>query len=281
MRFVTHAEDPGLIEGLGDLTAEVWPEYNRHGDVMNRYWGRLYDVFPQYQFVLVDDDGTALAEGHTAPLAWDGTIEGLPAGIDGAVEDAFALAESGRPPDTLCALAIEIPPANQSRRLSPAMLGAMRSIAERDGLTNLIAPLRPNWKERYPITPIEDYASWVRADGLPFDPWIRTHVRLGARILAPVEESLVITGSVAEWEQWTGMAFPASGRYVFPHGLAPVAIDRDADRGLYWEPNVWMHHPIIEPDPGRPAAASERDQETRNGPGLLPDRGRSVTTCEL
>ena len=33
--------------------------------------------------------------------------------------------------------------------------------------------------------------------------------------------------------------------YVFPHGLAPVDIDREADLGAYWEPNVWMIHPDV------------------------------------
>jgi hypothetical protein len=70
------------------------------------------------------------------------------------------------------------------------------------------------------------------------------HVRLGAEILAPVAESLLITGTVAEWESWTQMSFPSSGDYVFPQGLAPVTIDRSADLGRYWEPNVWMRHPI-------------------------------------
>jgi hypothetical protein len=54
-----------------------------------------------------------------------------------------------------------------------------------------------------------------------------------------------ITGTVAEWESWTGLAFPESGDYVFPEGLAPVAIDRASDRGSYWEPNVWMIHPEL------------------------------------
>jgi len=40
------------------------------------------------------------------------------------------------------------------------------------------------------------------------------------------------------------MAFPESGEYVFPHTLAPVAIDRERDRGLYFEPNVWMVHTV-------------------------------------
>jgi hypothetical protein len=41
------------------------------------------------------------------------------------------------------------------------------------------------------------------------------------------------------------MAFPESGDYVFPEGLAPVRIDRSADHGAYWEPNVWMVHPDL------------------------------------
>ena len=35
---------------------------------------------------------------------------------------------------------------------------------------------------------------------------------------------------------------PESDEYVFPGGLAPVTIDREADSGTYWEPNVWMRH---------------------------------------
>jgi hypothetical protein len=38
------------------------------------------------------------------------------------------------------------------------------------------------------------------------------------------------------------MAFPESGSYVVPEALVTVDIDREADRGLYVEPNVWMHH---------------------------------------
>lgn len=249
MKAITHAEDPGLVERIGGLSAEVWPEYNMHGDVMNLYWGRLYEDFPEFQFVLHDDDsGEVLAEGHTIPCPWDGTADGLPAGIDGAVEEAFRAHAEGAAPGALCALAVEIPPRNQARRLSPTMLAAMKSIAARHGLPSVIAPLRPNWKDRYPITPIEEYVTWTRADGLPFDPWIRVHARLGARILKPEPRSLLITGSVAEWESWTGMVFPASGDYVFPQGLAPVTIDRDADRGTYWEPNVWMVHEVAPGD---------------------------------
>jgi hypothetical protein len=29
-----------------------------------------------------------------------------------------------------------------------------------------------------------------------------------------------------------------------PSGLATLHVDREADRGLYWEPNVWVVHAV-------------------------------------
>ena len=53
---------------------------------------------------------------------------------------------------------------------------------------------------------------------------------------------MTITGTVSEWEAWTGMPFPDSGEYVVPGALVPVSIDRELDRGRYVEPNVWVLH---------------------------------------
>ena len=58
----------------------------------------------------------------------------------------------------------------------------MRANARLHGLRRLIACVRPTLKDRYPLVPIERYLEWRRDDGLPFDPWIRLHVRLGGRI---------------------------------------------------------------------------------------------------
>jgi hypothetical protein len=137
-----------------------------------------------------------------------------------------------------------VPRTVQGRGISRAAVEGMLEVARRHGLEALIAPVRPSWKDRYPLTPIERYAAWAREDGLPFDPWMRVHARLGASILKPEPRSLRITGTVAEWEEWTELAFPESGDYVFPGGLAPVAIDRESDVGRYWEPNVWMLHRV-------------------------------------
>ena len=243
--IVTARERPDLAERARELTADVWPEYNAHGVVPLRYWPGLYELFPEFQYVLYDEDtDEVVAEGHSLPLAWDRTVEGLPAGIDGAMHAAFSLRETAGELNTLCAMAIEIPPRHQRRGLSRTMIAAMAGIAADHGLQDLIAPVRPSSKERYPLTPIERYASWTREDGLPFDPWMRVHARLGGETLRPERESLYIEGSVREWEEWTEMVFPESGEYVFPRGLAPLTIDREHDVGRYWEPNVWIRHTV-------------------------------------
>jgi hypothetical protein len=243
----TAAERPDLWE-RGIDSASVWPEYNLHGDVLNQWWGLLDVELADFQFVLYDGaEDAVVAEGHTGPMVWDGRDESLPGGIDPALELAFQHSRAGAPVNTLCALAAESPRDGRRRGLAVAILTAMRTLAERHGFAHLVAPVRPSWKERYPITPIEQYIRWRRDDGQLLDPWMRVHERLGARVATPLPESLRITGTVAEWETWTSLTFPDSGDYVFPEGLATVHVDKEEDRGSYWEPNVWMIHPDITP----------------------------------
>ena len=120
---------------------------------------------------------------------------------------------------------------------------AMKRIGRSHGLGGMIAPVRPNRKSEYPKTPIEEYITWFGDDGRPFDPWLRVHHDLGARIIKPCKRAMLITGTVAEWEGWTGMRFFESGEYIVPGALVPVVIDCERDIGTYVEPNVWMHHP--------------------------------------
>lgn len=234
-----------MLDRADDLTRDVWPEYNNHGDILNQYWARLYEDFPAFQFVIHDDEiDSIIGKGHSIPCSWDGTTAGLPEGIDAVIEQGFALRANGGQANAVSALAIALPSENQGKGWSRDFLNAMRAIAASFGLANLIAPVRPNWKHRYPLIPIERYARWTRADGLPFDPWIRVHARLGGEILRCCPHSLKVSGTLAEWEGWTKMEFPESGTYVIPEGLAPVEVDREADIGLYWEPNVWMRHAV-------------------------------------
>jgi hypothetical protein len=143
-------------------------------------------------------------------------------------------------PNALSAIAAEVIVGQQGKGLSRVVLQVMAEIGMRHDLAPLIAPVRPSWKYRYPLTPIERYSSWRRADFLPLDPWLRVHARLGGTLLRCEPKSLRIEAPVEDWEQWTGLNFPDDGEYVFPEGLAPLRV-RDG-YGRYWEPNVWILH---------------------------------------
>jgi hypothetical protein len=236
---VTAAERPELLSAAGKATADAFPAYNYHGDILNVYWPRLGEEYAEFQFQLVEGD-EIVARACTIPTRWDGTMDDLPEGMDEAILRAF----DGGGTNVLCALLIAIPRSYRGKSVSSDALRGMVDIARRHGLEPLIAPVRPTWKDRYPLTPIDRYMHWRREDGLPFDPWIRLHERLGGRVLAAAPRSIRITGAVSEWEEWTEMAFPESGEYVFPGGLATVEIDREQDSGRYWEPNVWMRHEV-------------------------------------
>jgi GNAT superfamily N-acetyltransferase len=237
---VTAAERPDLWEEARSLFEDVWPEYNMHGNNTAAYFGSLFPRHAAVQVLLYDTRvDRVVARGRTIPLRWDGSLDDLPAGIDDA--GRRGVEDPGRA-NALCALAAEVAVDRQGRGLSRLVIEAMAAVARRAGLAPLVAPVRPSWKERYPLIAIDRYAAWTRPDGLPFDPWLRVHARMGATIVRPEPRSLLIEAPVADWEGWTGMVFPEDGEYVFPSGLAPLRVR--GGTGTYWEPNVWMLHDL-------------------------------------
>ena len=219
----------------------LWPEFIFHDPVNSEYISRVEEYFPGYDVMLLDD-GEVVAGAWGVAMAWDGSTGSLPDGYDGALVAAVDGHENQARPDTLCIMAAAVKPDRQGGGLAGRVLTELRERAAATGLERVIAPVRPALKNRYPLTPMTTYAEWSRDDGLHIDPWIRTHQRLGARILAAAPRSMVITGTVAEWEGWAAMDFPESGRYVVPDAHDLVDIDREQDRGTYAETNLWIRH---------------------------------------
>jgi GNAT superfamily N-acetyltransferase len=244
-RLVRVADEPGLWRPANDMCSASWPEFMQHDPVADRCWSRLRDDWPMFQLVLVDDAGRVAAASQAAPLCWDGSDEGLPDGWDAQFERSVADLLAARTPDALGAIQINVAPDRRSQGLSTLILEAMMQTALEAGLGALIACVRPTEKSRYPLLPIETYAAWRRPDGLPFDPWLRVHARAGGRLVRPSPRSMTMEGSVAEWQAWTGLTFPASGPYVVEGALSPVEIDLARDRGVYHDPNVWVIHDLV------------------------------------
>jgi GNAT superfamily N-acetyltransferase len=239
VKVVRYADRPDLRERrFEELSKRTFPTFMHHNEPGGKYWGRLYDEFPDFQVALVEGD-ELVAEAHALPVAWDGSLADLPSGWDEAFVRGMT---SDRDPTVLSALAISVNPARQGQGVSQRMIQAFRDTARAAGLTGVIAPVRPTLKERYPLIPIETYMEWRREDGTHFDPWIRIHERMGAVIVAAAPRSMVMRAPVADWEDWTGMRFPADGEYVFPGALATLVV---ADGiGTHVEPNVWLRHEV-------------------------------------
>lgn len=239
--IITTSDRPDLDEQSQAALLPVWPEFIFHDQVSSDLMGPVAERFPSCDIRILED-GEVIAGSWGVPLRWDGTPEALPAGYDEALISAVTGHEQGVPPDTLCVLAVAVRADRQGAGLGGQALTAMRSVTTTAGLARMISPVRPVLKSRYPLTPMANYARWTRADGTHIDPWIRTHLRLGAMILRPAVRSMVVTGTVAEWEEWAGLAFPESGRYVVPQALDLLEIDRERDLGAYAETNLWMRH---------------------------------------
>jgi len=236
------AQAPQYDEEAEQRFLEEWPEFIFHDLEVRKYSDRRAKDFPEWEFYLISDDERLIAGCWGVPIAWDGTVEDLPAGFTGTLARAVTSYEEGVVPNTFVLMAAAVRSDEQGRGHSSRVITAVRERAVAGGLSQVIAPVRPTLKTRYPLTPIETFMTWTREDGLPLDPWLRTHARLGATLLAPAPVSQTMTGSVADWEKWTGVLFPSSGTYVIPAGLTTLEIDRSADLGTYREPNIWMRH---------------------------------------
>lgn len=235
METVSVAERPDLAERLP--FGEGWPRFLFHDPVAARCLPVVEEAFPDLNLVVLDGE-EIVAGGWAVRLRWDGTIAGLPGGWDDAIERAVADFRAGGEADTLVTMAAEVVAARRGQGLSRLVLQELLARAPERAL----APVRPTEKALHPQMAMGRYVGLRRADGLPADPWLRTHVRLGGEILAIAHRSMVIEGTVSEWEEWTQTSFAESGNHVVPGALAPVEIDLEADRGVYVEPNVWVRH---------------------------------------
>jgi hypothetical protein len=243
LRTVTLGERPDLAPAVPGVLSSKWPAFMLAGrPAHNVDLIALLMSVPEHQILLVDGLNQVHGVALSVPLQWDRTVDGLPAGWDGAVSSAAELIDRGATGNAVSALSITLTPQATGRGLAAGMISALRAAAAASGASALIAPVRPVLKAHYPLTPMAKYLSWRTADDEAFDPWLRLHLRLGGLQVGIAYPSMTIIGSVAQWQDWTELSLPAAGEYVIPGGLVPLVVDRKADTAVYREPNVWVVH---------------------------------------
>ncbi|KAM6530106.1 hypothetical protein FALCPG4_008230 [Fusarium falciforme] len=211
-------------------------------------------------------------------------------------EKDTARASSPEPPNALSALAVTVRADRRRTGLAERILQKMKDTARQEGLKILVVPLRPTKKSSHPFVPMEEYITWTQAalkqticrtpspfrvtpqstvqpitisskdhalkSSLPFDPWLRKHVRMGAKIAKVAHKSMEVEASLDDWAAWTGIDFDSfpnapivremdgKSRVVeytqvaLQGGLVPLKVYREEKRAVYIEPNVWIYHQL-------------------------------------
>ncbi|KAF4629505.1 hypothetical protein G7Y89_g8644 [Cudoniella acicularis] len=196
-------------------------------------------------------------------------------------------------PNALSALSITVREDRRMLGLAERLVEAMKQVAKEERLQVLVAPLRPTRKSEVAFERMEDYVRRIQirdflpkntttalsvkfrylprhqhpscgsSHNLPYDPWIRKHVRLGGRITKIAPSSMVVQGTFTEWQRWTGVDFhmvsqgtqgqelkldlTCKRKYLevaILGGLVPVKVYVEEKMCSYIEPNVWLYHEI-------------------------------------
>lgn len=243
--IVTLKERPDLLSAALALGG-VGAEFMQHDPVGLLARARLLiKRWPEF-FVVVLDGQAVVARAVSVPFRMGGEgREELPDhGWDGVLlwvaEDTVA----GASPNCLAALDIQVREQSRGQGLSGIALDAMRETAARHGFSDVVAPVRPTEKAQQPWTAMADYVKQRRDDGLPADPWLRVHERVGGEIVKVAPFSMTIHGTLEQWRRWTGQPFDQDGFVEVGGGLSPVIVSTSLDLGIYVEPNVWIRHAL-------------------------------------
>jgi hypothetical protein len=145
--------------------------------------------------------------------------------------------------NTLVAIGVVVAKNFVNKGLSSEVLKQFAANAKVRNFDNLIVPVRPALKSKHPEVLMEEYLGW-RKDEEHYDPWIRVHQRLGAKILGIAPNTLTVQGAIEDWKRWTNCVY-TPGELFAPEGaLSPVEFSDKSNIGIYKDPNVWMKHII-------------------------------------
>ncbi|MFD1157854.1 hypothetical protein [Roseovarius aestuarii] len=236
------SERPDLTDEHQTTGGSAWPEFMIHDPVAIANWDKMMSYFAGDQLSMLVE-GQIAAVINMVPIRVETDLIQLPdRGVDWGVEKSVEDHENSTPPNAMMGLQVVIGKNFRGQRLSEIATQEMIVHARKRNCDFVLLPVRPNGKHAYPLIPMDQYINWERADGQPFDNWLRIHKRLGGKTIKVCHQSMIIPGTIAEWESWTGQKFPGSGQYIVPFALNPIDIDVDQNTGRYVEPNVWVAH---------------------------------------
>jgi hypothetical protein len=189
------------------------------------------------------DTGELVATGMCVPINLANDMPLPPKGWDWLVNTASA--QKGHFSNVVGALSISVPEHHRHRGLARDLIKAMSTLAGLRGCSGVIAPVRPSKKRDYPFAEMSKYIDWKDERGRIFDPWLRSHVAAGGKLIGVCDLSMVIEQPIEFWRAWsTAENLRREGFVPLRGGLAPLYLDHRKGMGSYIEPNVWVWHAV-------------------------------------
>jgi GNAT superfamily N-acetyltransferase len=237
----SRADSPELSKAAESIEHAAWSDLGFLNYTHSHYehYADLLDAYPEYQLCLVDEEaGYPVAVANSVPILCSGPEDLPPEGWDWVVETA-ARNKNGQA-NMLGALAVSVPAIHRSKGYARRMIRALLELAEHKKLGGVVVPVRPSAKVKHPWVPLREYITWTDPNGRIYDPWIRSHLASGGRMVGLAERSMVVCEPLPFWENWSKQHFERSGNYTIDGAIAPITIDVDRRIGTYEEPNVWV-----------------------------------------
>lgn len=236
----TRADSPSLKRAAVAIEQSAWNAlgYLNFTRAHFQHYDELLERFADFQLCLVDEaTGYPMAIGCCVPFYCADPNHLPEEGWDWIVESA---SRTDVAPNMLGGLGISVPQVHRSKGLARVVIKAMKDMADARGLDGVVIPVRPTAKAKHPTVAMADYVRWTDDRGRAYDPWLRSHLAAGGKIVGEAKRSMVVEEPIAFWETWAGRTFEKSGEYAVDGGLVPVNVDLDRGIGSYVEPNVWF-----------------------------------------
>ena len=242
LKTVSLAERPDLKNRIGDLEGEAFPVYINAEPTWNDCFPGILETMPDLQLFFLDETtDELLAVVSQVAFTWDGTAAALP-GYNDLLRNSLEEVKRGTHPNALCGIMAIIPEEHQGKGISQHIFTAVFGLIESRGFEHYLIPVRPTLKHLYPNFSTAEYLDWKTSHDKPFDPWIRSNMALSPTFLAIAHDSINVTASIAQWEEWCEMQFPVSGSFVIPGGHKLLQVNREGGTAYYGEDHVWYSY---------------------------------------
>jgi len=221
---------------------EAFPSIIGESPIIKKYWKALENCFPQYQFLLISSNHELIGFMNTVPFHFNHDLNQLPErGWDWMLKKGITDFEDKIAPNYLGGLQVIVRSKFKNQGYSKVILSYAKRFLTTSSFTNLVIPIRPTNKHKFPTMPMREYLD-LKNENEVYDPWIRTHLKGGAEVIKVCERSMIMDGNIEFWKTILKKKSLKSGQYTLSGALNLISIDVENDIGVYVEPNIWIKY---------------------------------------